>query len=175
MIDISVFNSPIGSLTLGVRDGVLCALCFDDHPNERKRILSRYKSEEIRDGENREVTRLLQEYFEGHLEALGKIEVEPSGTPFQLRVWAQLREIPPGETIAYSDLARAIGSPAAVRAVGTANGANPIAVVIPCHRVIGANGTLTGYGGGLERKRWLLDHEERYRSTPRPGFLAFQG
>ena len=175
MIDISVFNSPIGSLTLGVRNGVLCALCFDDHPKEQKRILSRYKPEEVREGENRDVTRLIEAYFDGHLEALTKIEVQPSGTPFQLRVWSQLREIPPGETMAYSELARAIGSPAAVRAVGTANGANPIAVVIPCHRVIGANGSLTGYGGGLERKRWLLAHEERYRTTPRPGFLAFSG
>ena len=81
------------------------------------------------------------------------------GTPFQKTVWRALREIPCGQAISYSELARRIGRPAAVRAVGLANGLNPISVIVPCHRVIGANGTLTGYGGGLERKRWLLSHE----------------
>jgi methylated-DNA-[protein]-cysteine S-methyltransferase len=87
--------------------------------------------------------------------------VTPAGTPFQVRVWTALREIPCGETRSYGDIARRIGDPKAVRAVGLANGANPIAVVVPCHRVIGANGSLTGYGGGLPRKRWLLAHESR--------------
>jgi methylated-DNA-[protein]-cysteine S-methyltransferase len=82
-----------------------------------------------------------------------------NGTPFQQTVWAALREIPCGQTISYATLARRIGRPSAVRAVGLANGANPVGIVIPCHRVIGANGTLTGYGGGLDRKRWLLSHE----------------
>ncbi|MGC1423825.1 MAG: methylated-DNA--[protein]-cysteine S-methyltransferase, partial [Terracidiphilus sp.] len=81
--------------------------------------------------------------------------------PFQQEVWRALREIPCGSTTSYGRLAEAIGRPTAVRAVGLANGANPVAVVVPCHRVIGANGTLTGYGGGIERKRWLLDHEKR--------------
>jgi methylated-DNA-[protein]-cysteine S-methyltransferase len=83
-----------------------------------------------------------------------------AGTPFQLEVWQALRKIPCGTTVSYLDLARQIGRPAAVRAVGLANGSNPIPVVIPCHRVIGSNGSLTGYGGGLERKRWLLEHEK---------------
>lgn len=102
-------------------------------------------------------------YFAGELDAIDRIPVETGGTPFQREVWHALREIPCGETTSYGALAKRIGHPEAVRAVGTANGANPVAVVVPCHRVIGANGSLTGYGGGIERKRWLLDHEK----TPR--------
>ena len=97
----------------------------------------------------------LAEYFAGRRRDF-TIELAPRGTPFQLAVWEELRRIPYGGTISYSELARRIGRPSAIRAVGAANGANPIPVIIPCHRVIGANGTLTGYGGGIERKQWLL-------------------
>ena len=90
----------------------------------------------------------------------------PIGTPFQRAVWRALREIPCGETRSYGEIARRIGRPKAVRAVGLANGANPIGIVVPCHRVIGSNGTLTGYGGGIERKRWLLAHEGKVRLLP---------
>jgi methylated-DNA-[protein]-cysteine S-methyltransferase len=100
-------------------------------------------------------------YFAGELDAIDTIPVETAGTAFQREVWRALRDIPCGATTSYGELARRIGRPAAVRAVGAANGDNPVAVVVPCHRVIGANGSLTGYGGGLERKRWLLDHEKR--------------
>lgn len=99
-------------------------------------------------------------YFEGELDAIDRIPVETGGTHFQRKVWRALRSIPCGATTSYGALAKCIGHPAAVRAVGTANGANPVAVVLPCHRVIGANGSLTGYGGGMERKRWLLNHEK---------------
>jgi len=95
----------------------------------------------------------------GVLSALDAIPVHTSGTPFQCEVWAALRAIPAGQTLSYGALAQAIGRPAAIRAVGHANGANPLSVVVPCHRLIGASGSLTGYGGGLERKRWLLAHE----------------
>ena len=105
------------------------------------------------------ITRALGAYFDGELAALDAIAVEPGGTPFQAAVWGALRTIPCGSTWSYGELARRIGKPAAVRAVGLANGANPIAIVIPCHRVIGSDGSLTGYGGGLPRKRWLLAHE----------------
>ena len=98
-------------------------------------------------------------YFAGELSALKKLPVDTAGTAFQESVWAALRRIPPGRTSCYSELAAAIGRPTATRAVGAANGANPVAVVIPCHRVIGKDGGLTGYGGGLERKAWLLRHE----------------
>jgi len=87
------------------------------------------------------------------------VPLSSTATAFQKKVWTALRRIPSGITISYSELARRIGEPAAVRAVGAANGANPVAVIVPCHRVIGANGSLTGYGGGLERKQWLLAHE----------------
>jgi methylated-DNA-[protein]-cysteine S-methyltransferase len=101
----------------------------------------------------------LSAYFDGDLTSLGAIECATGGTPFQRAVWAALRGIPPGTTLSYGALAKRIGRPAAVRAVGLANGANPIGLVVPCHRVIGADGSLTGYGGGIERKRWLLRHE----------------
>jgi methylated-DNA-[protein]-cysteine S-methyltransferase len=98
-------------------------------------------------------------YFAGDLSIIDTLPVETGGTAFQRQVWHALREIQCGTTTSYGKLAERIGRPAAVRAVGLANGANPVAVVVPCHRVIGANGSLTGYGGGIERKRWLLDHE----------------
>ena len=101
----------------------------------------------------------LEAYFAGDLRAIDKIPVAGAGTPFQRDVWAALRHIPAGATLSYGALAAKIGRPKAVRAVGLANGANPIAIFVPCHRVIGADASLTGYGGGLERKRWLLNHE----------------
>jgi methylated-DNA-[protein]-cysteine S-methyltransferase len=104
------------------------------------------------------ITDQLDAYFAGELEEFA-LDLQPHGTPFQLRVWEELTRIPYGETISYSELARRLGDPKLVRAVGTANGRNPISIVIPCHRVIGADGSLVGYGGGLERKQWLLEHE----------------
>lgn len=107
------------------------------------------------------LTAALRAYFGGDLTAIDALPVEMGGTDFQRTVWRALRRIPCGETWSYGQLARHIGRPAAVRAVGLANGSNPIGVVVPCHRVIGSDGSLTGYGGGLERKRWLLAHEQR--------------
>jgi methylated-DNA-[protein]-cysteine S-methyltransferase len=101
----------------------------------------------------------MRAYLAGRLDALDGLPVDAGGTPFQALVWAALRTIPPGQTWSYKALAERIGRPAAVRAVGLANGANPVGIVVPCHRVIGAGGSLTGYGGGLPRKRWLLEHE----------------
>jgi methylated-DNA-[protein]-cysteine S-methyltransferase len=101
----------------------------------------------------------LDAYFAGELDTFD-LPLAPAGTAFQMRVWEELQRIPFGETISYSELAERIGNPRTVRAVGLANGRNPISIVIPCHRVIGADGSLVGYGGGLERKRWLLEHEE---------------
>jgi methylated-DNA-[protein]-cysteine S-methyltransferase len=101
----------------------------------------------------------LEAYFKGDLKALDGLKTATNGTDFQRAVWAALRRIPIGKTLSYGAMAAQIGRPTAVRAVGLANGSNPIAVVVPCHRVIGANSSLTGFGGGLERKRWLLEHE----------------
>ena len=107
------------------------------------------------------LTAALRAYFDGDLTAIDGLPVAAVGTEFQRAVWQALREIPCGETRSYAEIARRIGKPAAVRAVGLANGANPVGVVVPCHRVIGADGSLIGYGGGIERKRWLLAHERR--------------
>ncbi|MCL2781678.1 MAG: methylated-DNA--[protein]-cysteine S-methyltransferase [Actinomycetia bacterium] len=103
----------------------------------------------------------LDEYFAGARQRF-ELALRPAGTPYQLRVWAALRDIPYGATTSYGELAAAIGSPAGARAVGLANGRNPISIIVPCHRVVGADGSLTGYGGGLPAKRWLLDHEARH-------------
>ena len=112
----------------------------------------------------KDVAAQLDAYFAGELTTFD-IEVNLIGTPFQMVVWAHLREIPYGETISYGELARRVGNPNASRAVGLANGRNPVAIIVPCHRVIGANGSLTGYGGGLERKSWLLEHEVAHYPT----------
>jgi len=107
-------------------------------------------------------TTALSAYMDGDIAALDALEVDTAGTSFQRTVWRALREIPAGTTTSYAALATRIGRPKAVRAVGLANGANPIGIVVPCHRVIGADGSLTGYGGGLARKRWLIAHEARH-------------
>jgi methylated-DNA-[protein]-cysteine S-methyltransferase len=107
------------------------------------------------------LTRAIDAYFAGNLAAIELIPVEAVGTPFQRAVWSALRTIPCGTTISYAELAQRVGRPSAVRAVGLANGSNPVSIVVPCHRVIGSDGRLVGYGGGLERKRWLLAHENR--------------
>jgi O-6-methylguanine DNA methyltransferase len=109
----------------------------------------------------------VEAYFAGDLDALDAVAIAPAGTPFQLRVWAALRRIPVGQTRSYRDVAIEIGAASAMRAVGAANGRNPISLVVPCHRVIAADGTLHGYGGGLWRKEWLLRHE---RAIP-PGLF----
>ncbi len=118
------------------------------------------------------LTDALRAYFAGELDALAGLPVVFTGTAFQRSVWRALLEIPCGETRSYGELARRIGNPNAVRAVGLANGANPIGVVVPCHRVIGADGSLTGYGGGVERKRWLLAHERAARGDAQLSLLG---
>lgn len=106
----------------------------------------------------------LEAYFDGTAADIGDLPLDMRGASFEQRVWRALRAIPPGHTTSYGAIARALGSAGASRAVGAANGANPIAIIVPCHRVIGSTGSLTGYGGGLDRKTWLLDHERRWRA-----------
>jgi len=153
--------SPVGDLAIAVANQRLVALCFDGIWERRVRLLERRfpgaRFETVQDPSG--VATRLARYFEGDLEALAPIDVECWGTPFQQSVWAELRRIPVGQTRSYGDIARAIGEPGAMRAVGTANGANPVAIVVPCHRVIGSDGSLTGFGGGLPNKKWLLEHE----------------
>jgi len=145
-------ESPIGTVVIVCDGDAMRSLHFVDRKPDaaegaaRKRDPLGYSSR-------------LKAYFNGDLASLDEIAVHPEGTPFQLRVWKALRTIPAGHTESYGGLAKQIGQPTACRAVGLANGQNPISLVIPCHRVIGTNGKLTGYGGGLDRKRWLLDHE----------------
>jgi len=160
-LEVAEFHSPIGTIMLAVRDGALAALVFaEGWPDRRARLVKRFGDVDLRGAANPAgVSGRLAAYFAGDLGALDAIPVDPGGTPFQRRVWAALRTIPAGETVSYQTLARRIGAPTAVRAVGAANRTNPIGIVVPCHRVIGADGSLTGYGGGIERKRWLLTHE----------------
>ena len=160
--------TPIGDmLIVADRDGNLRATFWTDDDNDVRRFLERhYRGVQIeleRAADPYRLTIAIAAYFAGDLHEIDTLPVRTAGTAFQREVWRALREIPCGTTISYGELARRIGRPEAVRAVGTANGSNPIGVVVPCHRVIGANGTLTGYGGGIERKRWLLDHERQMR------------
>jgi methylated-DNA-[protein]-cysteine S-methyltransferase len=155
--------TPIGEALL-VTDGhgYLRAFDFDDYDARLRRQLRRHYGAGVPLADGRAPQRIraaLDGYFAGDLAQLDGIECRTAGTPFQRAVWAALRTIPAGHTLSYGALAARIGAPKAMRAVGLANGANPIGVVVPCHRVIGADGSLTGYGGGLDRKRWLLAHE----------------
>ena len=151
----TLVDSPIGELLLRGSDDRLTHLHM-----QGGRTASVIAAGEVRDdGAFTETARQLREYFAGERTAFD-LELAPQGTPFQLLVWERLREIPYGETLSYGELAREIGRPNGSRAVGLANGRNPIPIVIPCHRVIGADGTLTGYAGGIERKRLLLDLEQ---------------
>ena len=153
--------SPIGEIGCLVRDGVLVGVAFEgDEGGTFGHVQRRFAGEELRDAhEAGGVRAAFDRYFAGDAQALDALPVDPGGTPFQAKVWMALREIAAGQTWSYQDLARRVGSPAAVRAVGAANGANPIPLVLPCHRVIGKNGKLVGYGGGMARKAWLLRHE----------------
>lgn len=160
-VDFARIESPVGALLLFALDGSLVGLGFEDRCGGLKKFLNRrFGGEPIEDSKDPAgAASRLAAYFAGDLDAIDKIPVDPGGTPFQRDVWTALRRVGAGRTVAYSDLAKLSGHPDAVRAVGLANARNPIAIVIPCHRVIGADGSLTGYGGGLERKTWLLRHE----------------
>ena len=158
---IDTIDSEIGSIFI-VSDGEsLCALDYVDYENRMRTLLTtRYGSFHCKPVINPiGASSQLRSYFQGHYAALDPILVNPGGTTFQRQVWAALRTIPSGSTVSYGELAAQLGKPTAYRAVGMANSLNPVAIVIPCHRVIGANAALTGYAGGLERKRWLLQHE----------------
>lgn len=158
--------SPVGTMLLVCDDEQrLRALDFADYEPRMRTLLRRHYGEAgftLVDGHAPDaITGPLAAFFAGRLDAIASIPVLTAGSDFQRRVWAALRTISAGTTTTYGNLAASLGRAGASRAVGLANGANPIGIVVPCHRVIGADGSLTGYGGGLERKRWLLDHERR--------------
>lgn len=158
----SWLQTPVATLQIVVDSAdVVRVLDFDnDSPRTRRLMAIHYAGVPVVEGETPPAIRAaLDRYFAGEMDALADIPWRVAGTDFQRQVWTALTRIPAGRTESYGQLAARIGRPTAVRAVGLANGANPIGIVIPCHRVIGANGSLTGYGGGIERKRWLLAHE----------------
>jgi methylated-DNA-[protein]-cysteine S-methyltransferase len=155
-------ETPIGiALLVTDADDVLRALDWDDYqPRMRELLRLQHGAFGLKERPApRDMRSALSAYFSGELDALRAIKWRLGGTPFQRKVWTALAEIPAGRTMSYGALATALGAPKAMRAVGHANGANPLSVVIPCHRLIGADGSLVKYGGGLHRKRWLLEHE----------------
>jgi O-6-methylguanine DNA methyltransferase len=145
---LGIYQSPIGLIEIKVTAGAIISLEFVEEVREEERL----------DPIVEEAIRQLSAYFDGTRRDFD-LPISPQGTDFQRLVWQHLLDIPFGQIISYQDLAKAIGKPEAIRAVGAANGQNPISIVVPCHRVLGSDGSLTGYGGGLWRKEWLLKHE----------------
>ncbi len=164
-------DTPIGrALLVTDQDGALCALDWEDYqPRMHELLRLQHGAVDLKQKPApRDMRSELSAYFDGELDALRAIKTRLGGTSFQRKVWTALAGIPPGTTMSYGALAAALGAPRAMRAVGHANGANPLSVVIPCHRLIGADGSLVKYGGGLQRKRWLLEHEGVVLASPLP-------
>jgi methylated-DNA-[protein]-cysteine S-methyltransferase len=159
-LQIDKIPSPIGPILLVFEGETLRALNFSDREENIHHLLRLHYGEVTLTPGRTPIRKQIDAYFEGDLRALEGVRVQTGGTEFQREVWNALTAIEPGTTRTYGEIAATIGRPKAVRAVGAANGANPVSLVVPCHRVIGANGTLTGYGGGLDRKKWLLAHEQ---------------
>lgn len=168
-LTIDRIGSPIGTVLIVCDERALCALEFDETDDRMTRSLRRrYGEFTLHPADNPlGVSARLRAYFTGDLHAIDAVHVDNGGTPFQEKVWAALRKIPPGTTMTYGALAARLDAPKANRAVGAANGQNPNSIVVPCHRLVGAEGTLTGYGGGLDRKRWLIEHEGATMPTRR--------
>jgi methylated-DNA-[protein]-cysteine S-methyltransferase len=154
-------QTPIGDMILVACDGVLLLLEFEDATGRVAREMKmRFKDHELQETKNPfGLSQVMHDYFAGNTSAINNILTDGGGTFFEKQVWAELRKIPTGSTVSYGSIARKLGDINMSRAVGTANGRNPIAIVVPCHRVIGADGSMTGYGGGIKRKEWLLRHE----------------
>jgi methylated-DNA-[protein]-cysteine S-methyltransferase len=174
----TILPTPIGDMLALASDAGLCALEFTtvQGPAGGQECLTRlsvrlrrwFPPHDIIDRETPAIARTrgwLEAYFDGTSAEIGALPLDMRGAAFERRVWRALQTIPPGQTTSYGAIAQSLGSAGASRAVGAANGANPIAIIVPCHRVIGSSGSLTGYGGGLERKTWLIDHERRWRGN----------
>jgi O-6-methylguanine DNA methyltransferase len=175
-------GTPLGEMLALASAAGLCALEFTTGRGDGAPRLTRLErrlrrwlpAHEIVDRETDAIARTrewLRAYFAGTSANIDGLAFDMHGAPFERRVWEALRQIPPGETRSYGAIAKALGDAGASRAVGAANGANPIAIIVPCHRVIGASGSLVGYGGGLDRKTWLLNHERRWRAEPQLSLL----
>jgi methylated-DNA-[protein]-cysteine S-methyltransferase len=164
MIELSQQRTPVGEVRIATRGETLVGLAFlDGWPRIERHLSRRFPNDEVHaaDGAH-EVARHLDAYMAGKVDALDGIHLDTGGTDFQRCVWTAIRGVPAGEVLAYAELALAAGAPNAVRAAGTACGANPIWLVVPCHRIVRADGDLGDYGGGIERKEWLLAHERRH-------------
>jgi len=170
MIKTARITTPLGEMIAAATGDGLCLLEFSDNKelNNELEELKKLLDQEIKEGRSRHIRHLkkqLKEYFTGKRKEFNLPLLIP-GTEFQQSAWKELQKIPYGETISYHHQAEALNNAGAVRAVAGANGSNRIAIIIPCHRVIGADGKLVGYGGGLNRKKWLLDHERKYSGKP---------
>ena len=154
-------DSPIGTVLIVTDGDQLCSLDFVDYEERMMTLLQRrYGPVQLTmTTDPCGFSSQVRSYFSGDYHCLNTIPVSTGGTPFQQQVWLALRTIPPGKTMTYGELAAKLGKPTAYRAVGGTNALNPVAIVLPCHRVVGANASLTGYAGGLKRKQWLLEHE----------------
>jgi O-6-methylguanine DNA methyltransferase len=167
----ATFDTPVGPMRALASDTALCALEFESGPRLSRldaRLSQHYADVTIVEQSSAVLAQTrawLDAYFAGASADIAALTLDARGTPFEQTVWSALRAIPVGETTSYGRIAAQVATVAASRAVGLANGANPIAIIVPCHRVIGSAGSLTGYGGGLDRKLWLLEHEERYWPT----------
>jgi methylated-DNA-[protein]-cysteine S-methyltransferase len=170
IFSLETIHTPTGRMRIITdEDGKLRSLDWDDHEGRMMKLLERHcgvNSFSLRESRPKSAAaRALAAYFDGDVLAVDGLPTRTNGSEFQHKVWQALRTIPAGRSVSYGALAAQIGRPGASRAVGLANGANPIAIVVPCHRVIGADASLTGYGGGVERKRWLLAHESTHCPT----------
>lgn len=165
-LSVATLQTPIGPIEVVTKGGVLCGITFEGHGAlTRAWMEKRFGEIAIEQYDSLgEVTDRITAYFAGDIRAVEPLPVDTGGTTFQRLVWEALRKIKPGTTASYGDVAKTVSSPKAFQAVGMAAGRNPIPIVIPCHRVIATDGTLGGFGGGLERKRWLLSHEKGQRS-----------
>ncbi|MEJ2176683.1 MAG: methylated-DNA--[protein]-cysteine S-methyltransferase [Gammaproteobacteria bacterium] len=161
ILESSVYPSPIGDMQVVTAQDKLCYLDFADNKARMHQLLKRrfggYKI--VENAKHQQMHAMLDKYFEGKSDAFQKLELDTGGTDFQRKVWNALQKIPRGKTMDYSTLAKHSGNEKAVRAAASSNARNPVSIVIPCHRVIGKDGSLRGYAGGEHRKRWLLEHE----------------
>ena len=164
MLFTTTLKSPVGLLRLYATEGALTGIYLENHKGAPELTASERGDLPVLLAARRQ----LEEYFAGERVSF-ELPLEPEGTPFQQTVWKALREIPLGDTWSYAQLARHVGRAGAARAVGSANGKNPLSIVVPCHRVVGTDGKLTGYAGGVNAKRWLLEHEQRLRSASNQG------
>jgi methylated-DNA-[protein]-cysteine S-methyltransferase len=162
-------ETPLGTMYLAIADGALREAGFVEtwarpvvEPDEDT-------SQESLSDEARRVRDAVAAYFDGDVEAIDEIAIDPQGTEFQVAVWRAIREVPAGQTVSYQDIARAVGKPSAYRAVGTATGRNPVGIAVPCHRIVRSDGGLGGYGGGLHRKEWFLEHERQHITAKQNG------